>query len=525
MISSRQIVQQCTRRSISSSTKTSTTTVSTSIGEKSNRFLAHYDKLIHNVQKRRSEHGHQRNLSLTEKILYGHGLDKQNYLQHNKINVSAFAASSSSFSGNTIQNVHENLIPSCDNILLKNDYAFLPGGLLFKNNNNNNHEPSSSVFKEALGMEDPIFSGHAMTQHNHDAGVLSTLCVGGSGLEDTTPRHSPLDDILSTFPSTKTATDDELSLPPKIIGVRLDGTLSGWTTPKDICLHISDLLTKHRQNDKNQSIILEYHGPGTDNVSCHDRAEICAMTSELGDHTSALFPFTDRTFNYLCTTGRCSLAYAASAIADVYLQPDQDALYDDLIDVKLDHLQPYIHGPFTANRLTRLNQLKEEAKEEEWPEHLSAVSISTTNKTMLDRVARIAKQARQRGLEVKMPFRILIDPKVVPDQMERDTLSFLFESIGAKIIAQPSRMMGHGTSADMDDSKWVSVMATSCKNVYDEEQFYMGNPNSHAFVASPEIVMAMAFAGKLTFNPVKDLIIGRDGIPFRFTPSTKPLIL
>ena len=211
------------------------------------------------------------------------------------------------------------------------------------------------------------------------------------------------------------------------------------------------------------------------------------LKKKLGNNTSALFPFTDQTFNHLCTTGRRSLAYAASAIADVYLQPDQDAIYDDLIEVKLDDLQPYVHGPFTASRLTRLNKLKDTVLNEEWPDELSAISISITDKTMLDRVARIAKQARQRGLEVRIPFRILINDTIVPNNEDRALLAYLFKSVGAKIVSQPSKMVGHGISKDMDDSKWISVLATSCANVFDEELRYMGNPNSHAFVASPEV--------------------------------------
>ncbi|KAG2218915.1 hypothetical protein INT45_007816 [Circinella minor] len=273
------------------------------------------------------------------------------------------------------------------------------------------------------------------------------------------------DNIIGTFLSTeaKEATNESI-LPPKIIGVRLHGQLSGWTTPK-------------------------------------------------GNNISALFPFTDQTFNYLCTTGQRSLAYAASAIADVYLQPDQGAIYDNLIEVQLNDIQPYIHGPFTASRLTRLNKLKDTVLDEEWPDELSAISISITDKNMLSRVIRIAKQARQRGLQVKIPFRMFINDRIISNNGDRALLVYLFESVGAQIVSQPSKMDGHGVSKDVNDFKWISVLATSCANVFDEELRYMDNPNSHAFVASPEIVMVMAFAGKLSFNPAHDRIVGRDEVP------------
>ncbi|KAI7851527.1 hypothetical protein BDC45DRAFT_515982 [Circinella umbellata] len=536
MLYSRQIIQKCTQRFISSSNKKST--IKLSIGKKSDQYLAYYDTLIHNVQKRRLENGHQRNLSLTEKILYGHGLDKQSYLKaNNHLPAFAFAASSSSpsCSCNTNQNnqfVHEKPISCDDNILLEN-FTFFPGGLLFKTKNKSDLLSSRVLFQDVSGTEAQIDLDHqyhsAVTKHNNNAGVLSTLCVGRQedSLDDVTTPLQATDNIIGTFLSTeeKEATNESF-LPPKIIGVRLQGHLSGWTTPKDVYLHISELIKKHQVgNKKNQSIILEFHGPGTDNVSYDDRIEICSMITELGNNISALFPFTDQTFNYLCTTGQRSLAYAASAIADVYLQPDQGAIYDDLIKVQLNNIQPYIHGPFTANRLTRLNKLKDTALDEEWPDELSAISISITDKTTLSRVVRIAKQARQRGLQVKIPFRIFINDRIISNNGDSALLVYLFESVGAQIVSQPSKMIGHGVSKDMDDFKWISVLATSCANVFDEELRYMGNPNSHAFVASPEIVMAMAFAGKLSFNPVHDRIVGRDGIPFQFTPSTKPLLL
>ncbi|KAI9496771.1 hypothetical protein BDB00DRAFT_807098 [Zychaea mexicana] len=550
-----------------------------SAGQQSSRFLAHYDKLIYNVQKRRSNNNERRNLSLTEKILYGHGLDKDTcFISSNDhyssssfssapaVNLSSWPVSSgASFADNGSgscgdtrskkdNSVHDlaGLVSSHDkrsgleffpttaaaaaatatpppSPTMMETYAF-PGGLLITNNTS---QRSMDALLPASG------STHTTTSRN--AGVLSTLCVNHRDPISAATTHRQQQQQVAF-----TELNQETSyLPPRIIGVRLQGTLSGWATPKDICLHISQELKKRNQDNKGHPIILEYHGPGTDSVSYNDRTEICTMTSELlgggggggtnSNAATALFPFTNKTFDYLCTTGQRSLAYAASAIADVYLQPDQDAVYDDLIELQLDRLQPHVHGPFTLDRVTPLSEFKHTVIEEEWPEQVSGVTIiaSTCKKKdghTLSRVARVVNQARRKGLRVKLPLRVvLLRDDDDGQKTENELLVPLFESIGATVVSQHRSWVGgiaalQHKSSIAGDAEWNSVLST-CTSALDEELRFIGNPNTHAFVASPEIVIAMAFAGKLTFNPVCDRIIGRDGAPFQFTPSTKPLFL
>ncbi|KAI8143717.1 hypothetical protein BJV82DRAFT_82937 [Fennellomyces sp. T-0311] len=446
-----------------------TASITPSIGRKSRRLLTEYDKLIQNVQKRRSN-DFNKNLSLTEKILYGHGLDENS---HPYLITPTESSSFGSTTSKRDKAVHKFPL-SCDNAL----------GTL-----------SSAVLEKSVFPGGLLLANDAYSHINGDFSMLSVR------------------------------SNDSKATRPWIVGVRLTGNLSEWTTPRDISLKISDFLKTKKTNEP---IVLEYHGPGTDSVSCADRAVLCTMAAECG--ASALFPFTDLTYNYLCATGRRPLAYAASVIADVYLRPDPDAMYDDLIELQLDHLDPYIRGPFSQDVVTPLCDFKHTAVDEEWPQQLSAVTINADSPDTLERVARIAKQGWRKGLRAKAPLVISVESRDMVNKHEKD----LFEKVGASIVSSEGFPMRYSVAGD---AEWISIMTNSSDGL--EKLRYKGNPNTHAFAASTEvrekrrvgmklaahahayaqIVTAMAFAGKLTFNPIRDRIVGRDGMPFQFTPQ------
>lgn len=307
---------------------------------------------------------------------------------------------------------------------------------------------------------------------------------------------------------------------PKILGVKLEGRLEGWATPKDIIMKLAGLLTVRGGT----GFVLEYFGPGVQAISCTGMATICNMGAEVGATTS-IFPFTPSMEPYLHSTHRGSIASAAAKIAaspelSNFLSPDSNADYDELITIDLSTLEPHINGPFTPDLSTPLSQFKEAVKINKWPETFGAGLIgSCTNSSYQDmtRAEDLVKQASAVGLAPKADFFITPGSEQIRATLARDSTLSTFSSAGGTVLANAcGPCIGQwkrtdGTSRG-DNNAILSSYNRNFKGRND------GNSSTMNFLASPEIVTAMSYAGSTTFNPLTDSLPTPSGAPFRFAP-------
>ncbi|MCS7086352.1 MAG: aconitate hydratase, partial [Bacteroidia bacterium] len=299
---------------------------------------------------------------------------------------------------------------------------------------------------------------------------------------------------------------------PKLIGVRLTGRLSGWTSAKDVILKVAGILTVKGGT----GYILEYFGPGAESLSCTGKGTICNMGAEIGATTST-FAYDDSMRRYLRATGRDEVVRLADAVAehlaadpDVYQNPEK--YFDQLIEINLDELEPHVNGPFSPDRAWPLSQFAQAVRENGWPEELSVGLIgSCTNSSYEDltRAADVAKQAAQKKIKVKSEFTVTPGSEQVRYTAERDGLLDVFEQIGGKVLANAcGPCIGQWRRHGADQKQKNSIITSFNRNFSKRND---GNPNTHAFVASPEIVTAFTLAGRLTFNPLTDSIVNEDG--------------
>jgi len=302
---------------------------------------------------------------------------------------------------------------------------------------------------------------------------------------------------------------------PKYIGVHLSGTLNGWTSPKDVILKLAGLLTVKGGT----GYIVEYFGPGVNSISCTGMGTICNMGAEIGATTS-LFPFNQRQAAYLRATKRDDIAQLAEKHADL-LKADQGAEYDQVIEINLSSLEPHINGPFTPDLAHPLNQFAETVRKEGWPEQLSAGLIgSCTNSSYEDmsRAASIVEQALKRG--VKGASKLIVTPgsEQIRATIARDGQLGTFEAIGAQVLANAcGPCIGQWNRQDVPKGQRNSIITSYNRNFTSRND---GNPQTHAFVASPEIVTALVLAGRLTFNPIVDTLTASDGSQFKLVAPT-----
>ncbi|CAN6643901.1 homocitrate dehydratase, mitochondrial [Trichomonascus vanleenenianus] len=337
--------------------------------------------------------------------------------------------------------------------------------------------------------------------HTPNAGGLGAIAIGVGGADAV--------DAL-------TGTPWELKA-PKVLGVKLSGKLSGWSAPKDVITHLAGRLTVRGGT----GYIIEYHGEGVDTLSATGMATICNMGAEVGATTS-LFPYTASMKRYLAATGRQPIAEAAEEVNSKtgFLQRDPDAEYDEVVEIDLSTLEPHINGPFTPDLSTPLSKYAETAKENEWPEKLSAGLIgSCTNSSYQDmsRVASIVEQATNAGLKPKVPFYITPGSEQIRATIERDGLTAKFEKAGAKILANacgPCIGQWDRSNEKPEDREGLNSIFTSFNRNFRARND--GNRDTMNFLTSPEIVTAMIYAGKTTFNPKTDAIIKDNGEEFRF---------
>ncbi|KAJ9195270.1 hypothetical protein DTO027B5_6511 [Paecilomyces variotii] len=339
--------------------------------------------------------------------------------------------------------------------------------------------------------------------HTPNAGGLGAIAIGVGGADAV--------DALVDAPWELKA--------PKILGVRLEGKLSGWTSPKDIILHLAGKLTVRGGT----GFVIEYHGPGVETLSCTGMATICNMGAEVGATTS-LFPFSPNHVPYLEATHRGHVAKAASEIAasgpHSLLRADPQAEYDQLITINLSELEPHINGPFTPDLSVPLSAFADTVREKKWPESLGAGLIgSCTNSSYEDmtRAEHLVKQASAAGLKPKADFFITPGSEQIRATLERDQTLNTFSEAGGVVLANAcGPCIGQWKRTDGVGKGEDNAILTSYNRNFPGRND--GNRRTMNFLASPEVVTAMAYAGSTTFNPMKDAITTPSGKEFRFAP-------
>ncbi len=359
-------------------------------------------------------------------------------------------------------------------------------------------KPGSGIIHQVV-IEQYAFPGGMMIgtdSHTPNAGGLGMIAIGVGGAD---------------------AVDVMVGLPfgvryPKLIGVKLVGQMSGWTSAKDVILKVADILTV----EGGTGAIVEYFGPGVGNISATGRATICNMGAEIGATTS-LFPFDHETALYLKSTGREGLADLADKYADL-LRADDDVAanpntyFDRVIEIDLTTLEPHINGPMTPDLAHPVSKVGANAKAAGWPLELSSALIgSCTNSSYEDmtRVASIARQAASAGLTVKTPLLVTPGSERVRATIERDGILADLEAIGATVLANAcGPCIGQWKRDDMADGTPNSIINSYNRNFPKRNDGYA---STNSFVASPETVIAYALAGTLDFNPLTDRLTATDG--------------
>jgi aconitate hydratase len=308
---------------------------------------------------------------------------------------------------------------------------------------------------------------------------------------------------------------------PKLIGVKLTGKMNGWTSAKDIILKLAGLLTVKGGT----GAIIEYFGDGVSSISCTGKATICNMGAEVGATTS-LFPFDEKMAAYLRITNRVDVAALSEGLADhlmadpeVYKDPEK--YYDLLYEINLSELEPHINGPFTPDKAWPISKMKEAVKEQGYPEIVSVALIgSCTNSSYedIDRAASIARQAMSKGLKAKSQYTITPGSEQVRGTIERDGQLETLSKFGGLVLANAcGPCIGMWKRMDVKTGVKNTIVTSFNRNFAKRND---GNPDTFAFVTSPEITTALAIAGKLTFNPITDTLINDKGETVKLDPPT-----
>ncbi|KAG0085066.1 aconitate hydratase, partial [Podila epicladia] len=300
---------------------------------------------------------------------------------------------------------------------------------------------------------------------------------------------------------------------PETIGIKLTGQLNGWTSPKDVILHLAGKLTVRGGTGH----IIEYFGPGIETLSCTGMGTICNMGAEVGATTS-LFPFVNSMSAYLHATGRGPVAEAARQHAQ-FLRADEGAVYDKVIEVNLSTLEPHINGPFTPDLATPLSKFAEVVRKNGWKDEVKVGLIgSCTNSSYedMDRVTSLAKQAVERGIKSKAGFFITPGSEQIRATIERDGQTEVLEKVGGVVLANAcGPCIGQWTRDDLDKKEENSILTSFNRNFKNRND---GNSTTMNFLTSPELVTAMSLSGKLTFNPLTDPLTDAAGNQFMLQP-------
>ncbi|RFP65872.1 aconitate hydratase [Hymenobacter lapidiphilus] len=364
-------------------------------------------------------------------------------------------------------------------------------------------KPGAGIIHQVV-LENYAFPGGMMIgtdSHTPNAGGLGMIAIGVGGADAV--------DVMAGMAW-------ELKF-PKVIGVKLTGKLSGWTSAKDVILKVAGILTVKGGT----GAIVEYFGDGAENLSATGKGTICNMGAEIGATTS-VFSFDEKMAVYLRGTGRAEVAELAAGVAahlraddEVYANPEN--FYDQLIEIDLNTLEPYVNGPFTPDAAWPISEFAAAVREHGWPEKLEVGLIgSCTNSSYEDitRAASIAKQAADKGLTVKAEYTVTPGSELVRYTVERDGLLDTFAEMGGVVLANACGPCIGQWARHTDDPKRRNSIITSFNRNFAKRND--GNPNTHAFVASPEIVTAFAIAGDLTFNPLTDSLTTKNGEQVKF---------
>jgi aconitate hydratase len=354
-------------------------------------------------------------------------------------------------------------------------------------------KPGAGIIHQVI-LEQYAFPGAMMIgtdSHTVNAGGLGMIAIGVGGADAC--------DVMAGLPW-------ELKF-PKLIGVKLTGKLSGWTSAKDVILKVAGILTVKGGT----GAIVEYFGDGADSLSCTGKGTICNMGAEIGATTS-VFGFDVKMADYLRSTGRADVAQMADKVAEhlkgdpeVYASPEK--YFDQVIEINLSELEPHINGPFTPDLAWPLSKFAAAVKENNWPAKLDVGLIgSCTNSSYEDitRAASVAKQAVDKGLVAKSEYTITPGSEQVRYTVERDGYLGIFDKMGGVVLANAcGPCIGQWARHNAELGERNSIITSFNRNFAKRND---GNPNTHAFVASPEIVTALAIAGDLTFNPITDFL-------------------
>ena len=359
-------------------------------------------------------------------------------------------------------------------------------------------KPGAGIIHQVV-LENYAFPGAMMIgtdSHTVNAGGLGMVAIGVGGADAV--------DVMAGMPW-------ELKF-PKLIGVKLTGELSGWTASKDVILKVAGILTVKGGT----GAIVEYFGEGARSLSCTGKGTICNMGAEIGATTST-FGYDEKMEEYLRGTGRGDVADLANGVKEhltgdpeVYANPEQ--YFDQVIEINLSELEPHINGPFTPDRATPLSKFAEEVEKNGWPKELEVGLIgSCTNSSYEDitRSASIAKQAIDKKLNARAEFTITPGSEQVRYTVDRDGYLDIFDQMGGVVLANAcGPCIGQWARHTNDPNRKNSIITSFNRNFAKRND---GNPNTHAFVASPEIVTAFAIAGDLTFNPMTDTLTNENG--------------
>ena len=359
--------------------------------------------------------------------------------------------------------------------------------------------PGSGIIHQIV-LENYAFPGGLMIgtdSHTPNAGGLGMAAIGVGGADAV--------DVMAGLPWELKA--------PKVIGVKLTGSLSGWTTPKDVILKVASLLTVKGGT----GAIMEYFGPGLDSISATGMGTIANMGAEIGA-TCSVFPFSSRMGDYLRATERGGIASLADGFKE-HLRPDAGAVYDSMIEINLSELTPYVNGPFTPDLGHPIAKLGAAAKAAGWPLTVSAGLIgSCTNSSYEDmsRSAALVRQAAAAGLKFKAPYDVTPGSEKVRATIARDGLIGVFEKAGASVLANAcGPCIGQWNRKDVPAGTPNSIVTSYNRNFAKRND---GNAGTHAFVTSPELVTALTIAGRLDFNPLTDSLPTPSGGTFKFSP-------
>ncbi len=359
-------------------------------------------------------------------------------------------------------------------------------------------KPGAGIIHQVV-LENYAFPGGMMIgtdSHTVNAGGLGMIAIGVGGADAV--------DVMAGMPW-------ELKM-PKLIGVKLTGKLSGWTSPKDVILKLAGILTVKGGTNA----IIEYFGEGTASISATGKGTICNMGAEVGATTS-IFPFDEKSLAYLNATGRREIAEIAAGIAghlkadpEVLLQPEK--YYDRIIEINLSELEPYINGPFTPDLAYPISEFGKAVIEKNYPRKMEVGLIgSCTNSSYEDltRAASIVKNAKKEGLKVQAQFIINPGSEQVRYTAERDGILSEFESVGGVVMANACGPCIGQWKRETDQPERPNSIVTSFNRNFAKRAD--GNPNTHNFIGSPEIVAALTIAGDLCFNPMTDTLVNEKG--------------